>query len=76
MSDELTVKELLTALDDMQLIELHSYVRNQHPDQMVWMSEILIPGEGFDPDISLDFEIDGSKLMLLAGIELSKRNLN
>lgn len=73
---EKVVKEVLSILTDMELIELHSYVRSHHLDKTVYMNDIIVIDKSFDLDVSLDFEMDGSKLMLFTEIELSERNLN
>ena len=75
MSDD-EVRKILSLLTDMELIELHSYIRSYHTEKMVNISEILEADESFGLDLSLDFWVDGSKLMLYAERELSKRNTN
>lgn len=75
MSDNV-IKDILSILTDMELIELHSYVRSHHMDKMVYINDIIEIDKSFDLNVSLNFEMDGSKLMLFTELELSERNLN
>jgi len=66
------LKYLLEYLEDMELIALHSYLRNDHRGDMVRVDELITTDGLFD----IGFDLTSAQFMTYIEMELNQRNLN